>query len=43
MPNIASMRVLEKCGYQREGILRDEVQKKGTFYEVHHYARGRPA
>jgi [ribosomal protein S5]-alanine N-acetyltransferase len=37
-PNVASMRVLERCGYQREGILKGEVQKKGTFYDVHHFA-----
>jgi ribosomal-protein-alanine N-acetyltransferase len=40
-PNIASMRVLEKCGYQREGILRGEVQKSGTYFDLHHFARHR--
>jgi ribosomal-protein-alanine N-acetyltransferase len=30
-PNIASMRVLEKCGYHREAILKD----------MHHFARHR--
>jgi len=38
-PNIGSMRVLEKCGYQREAILKSEVQKKGTYFDIHHFAR----
>jgi [ribosomal protein S5]-alanine N-acetyltransferase len=38
-PNIASMRVLEKCGYQREAILKNEVQKHGTYFDTHHFAR----
>lgn len=42
-PNIASMRVLEKCGYQREAILKDEVQKSGTYFDSHHFARHRSA
>jgi ribosomal-protein-alanine N-acetyltransferase len=40
-PNIASMRALEKCGYHREGILKDEVQKGGTYFDTHHFARYR--
>lgn len=40
-PNIASMRVLEKCGYQREGILKDEVQKSGAYFDIHQFARQR--
>jgi [ribosomal protein S5]-alanine N-acetyltransferase len=40
-PNIASMRVLEKCGYTREAILKDEVQKGGAFFDVHHFAQHR--
>jgi ribosomal-protein-alanine N-acetyltransferase len=40
-PNIASMRVLEKCGYQREGILKGEVQKGGTYFDIYHFARHR--
>ena len=40
-PNVASMRVLEKCGYQREGILKDEVQKSGRYFDSHHFARYR--
>jgi len=38
-PNIASMRVLEKCGYQREAILKVEAQKNGTYFDIHHFAR----
>ena len=38
-PNVASMRVLEKCGYQREAILKDEVQKGGTYFDIHHFVR----
>jgi len=40
-PNTASMRVLEKCGYQREAILRSEVQKVGQYFDLHHFARHR--
>jgi ribosomal-protein-alanine N-acetyltransferase len=39
--NIASMRVLEKCGYQREAILKNEVQKAGTYFDIHHFAQHR--
>jgi [ribosomal protein S5]-alanine N-acetyltransferase len=40
-PNIASMRVLEKCGYQREAILKAEVQKNGICFDLHQFARQR--
>ncbi len=40
-PNQASMRVLEKNGYQLEGILRNEVIKNGQLFDVHHYAKHR--
>lgn len=40
-PNVASTRVLEKCGYQREAILKDEVQKNGTYFDIHQFARHR--
>ena len=40
-PNIASMRVLEKCGYEREAILRNEVQKGGSYFDIHQFARHR--
>jgi ribosomal-protein-alanine N-acetyltransferase len=38
-PNIASMRVLAKCGYVREGILQKEVQKHGSYFDIHQYGR----
>lgn len=37
-PNIASRRVLENCGFELEGILRDEVSKNGSFHDVCYYA-----
>jgi ribosomal-protein-alanine N-acetyltransferase len=39
--NLPSMRVLEKCGYVREAILKTEVQKQGIYFDIHHYARHR--
>ncbi len=41
-PNIASMRVLEKCGYEREGEFRMEVFKNGQFYDTVQYAKLAP-
>ncbi|NER79953.1 MAG: GNAT family N-acetyltransferase [Leptolyngbya sp. SIO1D8] len=38
-PNKASMRVLEKCGYELEGILKQEVYKDGQYFDIHHYAK----
>jgi ribosomal-protein-alanine N-acetyltransferase len=38
-PNVASMRVVAKCGYELEGVLKSEVQKTGRFYDVHYFAR----
>jgi RimJ/RimL family protein N-acetyltransferase len=40
-PNTASMRVLGKCGYQREAILKDAVQKNGTYFDIHQFVRHR--
>jgi ribosomal-protein-alanine N-acetyltransferase len=37
--NAASMRVLAKCGYQLEGILRSEVRKHGRYFDIHRFAR----
>lgn len=34
IPNAASCRVLEKCGFQKEGVLRQSVFKNGQFYDV---------
>src|SRR5262245_53627661 len=36
--NPASMRVLEKCGYAREGVLRKSVVKKGQVLDMVMYA-----
>jgi RimJ/RimL family protein N-acetyltransferase len=35
----ASMRVLEKCGYEREGVLRKSVSKDGEIIDSVLYAR----
>lgn len=37
--NLASMRVLEKCGYAREGLMRRAVVKGGEILDVAVYAR----
>jgi RimJ/RimL family protein N-acetyltransferase len=37
--NLASMRVLEKCGYEREGIFRKGCFKDGVFYDKHIFAK----
>ena len=37
-PNVGSMKVLEKCGYEREGVLKAEVHKDDTYYDIHHFA-----
>lgn len=33
-PNVASMRVLEKAGYVREGVMRNAVVKHGEVYDL---------
>jgi len=33
--NEASMRVLEKCGYEKEGVLREHVEKWGLVSDLH--------
>jgi len=38
-PNKASMRALEKSGYQLEGILKKRVFKDGVFYNEHIFAK----
>jgi [ribosomal protein S5]-alanine N-acetyltransferase len=38
-PNIGSQRVLQKCGYELEGVLRTEVQRYGVYYDTHHYTK----
>ena len=37
--NPASMRVLEKCGFVREGVLRKSISKDGQLIDVVLYAR----
>ena len=37
-PNKASMRVLEKCRYELEGISKYEVSKGGQYFHIHNYA-----
>ena len=38
-PNKASMRVLEKCGYVLEGVLKNDVLKDGQYFDRHFYAK----
>lgn len=38
-PNKASMKVLEKNNFVREGILKDEVRKNDQFYDLYYYAK----
>lgn len=40
-PNTASMRVLEKCSFVLEGVMKEEVCVDGKYLDVHHYARRR--
>lgn len=37
--NKASMRVLEKCGYEFEGIFKKNVIKNGKFYDEYRYGK----
>lgn len=37
-PNLASQRVLEKVGLQREGLLRNYYKKNGYFYDSYQYS-----
>ena len=38
VPNVASQRVLEKCGYEREGRPRNAVIKNGEVLDAYMYA-----
>ena len=38
-PNLASARVLEKCGFQQEGFLRQHFLKDGRFLDVRLFGR----
>lgn len=37
-PNTASMRVLEKCGFKKEAILKKSVFKNGEYLDEHVYS-----
>jgi RimJ/RimL family protein N-acetyltransferase len=37
--NLASCRVLEKCGFQREGLLRSHIRKDGRYFDAVAYGR----
>jgi RimJ/RimL family protein N-acetyltransferase len=41
-PNTASMKVLTKCGYTLEAILKSDVRKDGIYFDIHQFARHRP-
>ena len=36
--NLASMKVLEKAGFVKEGVSKKSIYKKGVFYDEHIYA-----
>lgn len=38
-PNTASMRVLEKCGFQREAVLRQAMTLHGNVYDEHIFGK----
>ena len=38
-PNKASMRVLEKNNYQLEGVLKQDVIKDDTYFDIYSYAK----
>jgi RimJ/RimL family protein N-acetyltransferase len=40
-PNTQSMRILVKCGYELEGVLKSEVRKHGGYFDIHQFARVR--
>lgn len=37
--NEASVRLFERCGFMKDGILRQRVFKKGQFYDLFYYSR----
>jgi len=37
--NTASQRVLEKCGFEREAVLKSSVIKNGKIYDEYRYAK----
>ena len=41
--NVASMKVLEKCGFTKEGILQKRLKKNEVSYDEHLYALIKPS
>jgi RimJ/RimL family protein N-acetyltransferase len=41
--NIASVRVLEKCGFTKEGVFRKSITKQGQLWDELRYAKLNPA
>ena len=37
--NAASIRMLEKCGFHRDGILRERVYKQGKYFDEYTYSK----
>lgn len=37
--NEASIRLFERCGFKKDGVLRQRVFKKGHFYDLYYYSR----
>jgi len=40
--NIASMKVLEKCGYTKDGVFEKSIVKKGRIWDEHRYSMINP-
>jgi [ribosomal protein S5]-alanine N-acetyltransferase len=40
--NIASIKLLEKVGYEYEGLLKKSVYKSGVYFDTHLYALVKP-
>jgi [ribosomal protein S5]-alanine N-acetyltransferase len=38
-PNVASMKVLEKCNFNLEGIHKKALFKNGNYFDSHYYAK----
>lgn len=37
--NAASIKLFEKCGFQRDGVLRSRIYKQGRFIDMYSYSR----
>ncbi|KAF1936005.1 GCN5-related N-acetyltransferas-like protein [Clathrospora elynae] len=40
--NVASMRCFDKCGYAREGVMKDHVEKHGEMMDMHIFGMTKP-